>query len=400
MANNQPSIGGLKKKKRLVIYPADCCVLLALLFNFFILLGEPIQSDVIVSLGSQGLIISLYLFAVLQLASAIKAEKVKNAYYVIALLAAVVLSALFSGLSAIFSHLIQLICFFMLPTFLLLYRSTHRIKFVKNAIYIANLIYTVLWIVLSFTSLSHVFHGEYGDEIIEDLTLGYANPNQAGMFLMVSFIIAFSAFQKKWKLGYKAIFLIQSIWLFVLTCQSRSRTCIIILIVLLVLWATKLFHRIGTKFTALIFLLPAIMALILLIGGDIVRDLMVMDEQFDTGRIYVIKNFFAGLSPLTFLFGNFARWIGNNMHNSYLTVFAISGLFGAIAYIALLWKIVSDYSKTINRKSNADMVAFLGVLAVIAHGVTEAAFITAGMIYASLASLLFVLTLNEEDGAK
>ena len=396
MIPQQQSERRLAVQDKFIIRPADCCLVVAVLCNFLILLGEPLKNEGIVSLGSQGLIFSLFGFAFFQLIIVIKGQNAKNAYSFLALIIAAGISALFSGPTAILSHLIPLICFFMLPVSLLLYKNVYNVSFIKKAIYRFNWIYTILWTLLSFSSLSHIFYGEYGKETIEALTLGYSNPNQTGIFLMISFIIAFSAYQRDIKKEYKAIYLIQSVWTFILVCQTQSRTCIIISIAIVLLWLFKKIDKVGKKFTVFCFLLPLLLAFLLLFGGEEIQDILIFGEEFDTGRVNLFNSIVVRLTPSTFLFGNFVGWIGGNLHNSYFTIFAIFGLVGLVVYIIFLWKIVKDYFTQIDKKSPSAMLAYVGILAVIVHGSTESTLLTAGMVYGSLVSLIFVLTLNED----
>ena len=71
-------------------------------------------------------------------------------------------------------------------------------------------------------------------------------------------------------------------------------------------------------------------------------------------------------------------------------------MIGLIAYVFFLWKIVKDYFTQIDKKSPSAMLAYVGILAVIVHGSTESTLLTAGMVYGSLVSFIFVLTLNED----
>ena len=395
MLNHQQTGQGLATQEKFIIHPADCCLVVVLLCNFLILLGEPLKNNAIVRLGSRGLIIVLLGFSLLQLINVIKDSKAKNAYSFIAMFITAVISAFFSGPTTILENLVQLVCFFMLPVSILLYQSIYNVEFAKKAIYSFNWLYTILWTILSFSSVSHVFYGEYGRETIDALTLGYANPNQTGMFLMISFIIALSASQYKNNKVYQIAHLIQSIWTVILIFQTQSRTCIILTIAIFILWLLKRIDKIDNAFIAFCFILPAIMAGVILLGGERVQEWVVLEEEFGTGRTYLLQRVVKALSFGEFLFGDFSKWIGNNLHNSYFTVFAIFGIVGFVVYIVFLWKTVQDYFKQIDKESLSSMIAFLGVLVVIVHGSTEAALLTSGMIYASLASLLFILTLNE-----
>ena len=397
MVNGQLQTKNIVNEDGIIIRPADWCVIIALICNFLILLGEPLKNSFILSLGSRGLIFSILGFALFQLVVTIQNKKEKNIYYLVAVIASAGVSALLSGVTAILQHLVPLICFFMLPISLLLYKKIYRVANIKTWIYRFNWLYTLLFTYLFFSPMSHVFYGEYGKETLDALTLGYANPNQTGIYLMISFIIAFSGFQRDMKKGRKIAYIIQSLWTFILVCQTLSRTCIILSIAIFLMWIFKRVSKVGNKFTIVCFALPLVMACLLIFGGDKVQDILIFNEEFDTGRIDLFKSVLMKLTPTTILFGNFSKWIGGNLHNSYFTVFAIFGLVGIVLYLVFLWKIVKDYFTQIDKKSPAAMLAYLGILAAIVHGSTESTLLTAGMIYGSLFSLLFILTLNENE---
>ena len=347
--------------------------------NFLILLGEPLKNDAIVSLGARGLIFSVLGFGLLQFITIIKGRKAKNSYF-LALIVTAFFSALLSGPTAILGQLVPLICFFMLPISLMLYKNVYNIATIKKWIYRFNWLYTLLFTYLFFSPMSHVFYGKYGKETLDALTLGYANPNQTGIFLMISFIIALSGFQREMKKKYKATYCIQCIWTFILVCQTLSRTCMIICIALLLIWLFKGVLRIGKKFTLVCFSLPAVMAVLLIFGEEKFQSILILNEEFDTGRTSLLKNVIMCLTPAAILFGDFSGWIGSNLHNSYFTIFAIFGIVGLVAYIVFLWKIVKDYFTQIDKKSSAAIFAYLGVLMSIVHGSADSTLLTAGMV--------------------
>lgn len=399
MMDRQQSERKLTLREIWIIRPADWCLLVALLCNFFIFLGEPLKNDTLVRLGSRGLIFSVFGFALLQFMLAIKAQKLKNAIPFAVWVLTAGVSTFFSGPTAFLQHLISLVCFFMLPVSLLLYKNMYNVKAMQKVIYGVNWVYTILWTVLSFSSVSHVYYGEYGARIVEELTLGYANPNQTGIFLMISFIIAFCAFLRDIKYDQKVLYLLQCVWTFVLVCRTQSRACIILSAAVVLVWFFGKLKKIGGKVTLCCFLLPFLVACLLILGGEKVQDFLILGEEFDTGRVDLFNSIFSRLTFGTFLFGNFSGYIGSNLHNSYITIFAVFGVIGFFVYLAFFCKIVKDYYIQINKKSSSAMLAYLGVLAVIAHGSIESTLLTAGMVYGSLVSLLFILTLNGDKQA-
>ena len=377
---------------------ADICIVIALLCMIFILLGEPIKNQAIVRIGSRGLLISVYGFAFVQLVTVLKTQGLKNSFHAFILYFVVIIAAVTCGISAVLGKPVQLACFLMLPTCILLFKSTVNVKTIKVAIYVANAVFLLLWTVLFFIpSISHAFYNEFGKQTIEELTLGYDNPNQTGMYLVVSFVIALSGFRRKNNKVIQSLFLVESIWTAYLTILTLSRVCIALIIFISVVWLVGGARKAGKKTTAVILFVPLVFALLLIFGNEKFLNTILFGDTLDNGRSLMVKEFVETLNPLTFIFGNFAKFIGNNMHNGYVTIFAVTGIFGIIVYLGFLWNVLSSYLNQIDNNSPSDKIAFVGILAVILHFTVESAFLTSGMIYALFVGLLFVLTLNEGE---
>lgn len=396
MTDNMQSNIKIQNKKVVFGY-ADYCVVISLFCIFLILLAEPIKSDVVVRVGSRVLIIDVLCFAFLQLLKVTKAHKLKDAFCAFMLYFVVGICSIICGITVVIGKAVNLFCFLMLPTIILLFKNVKNAKAIKNMIFIANIVYTLLWTVLYFTPLSHVYYNEFGSKIIDELTLGYANSNQLGMYLLVSFIISLVAFNRDNKIKVRLIFLLQSIWMVILIFQTGSRICLSLVVVVVIIWAFKCHFKMGTKAVAVVLIAPLIFALLFMFQNQSFLNAIFLGETVDNGRKWVVNNFVKTLTPLTFLLGDFASFVGANLHNSYVTIFAVTGIFGFLAYVVFLWKELKFYLSQTNRKSSSDMLAVAGILVIIVHGVVETAFITSGMIYAGLFGLLFVLTLNEGE---
>ena len=232
----------------------------------------------------------------------------------------------------------------------------------------------------------------YGVEIVDELTLGYPNANETGIYLMLSYLIFLVGILNSKKLLTKGLQLVAAMVVGNMLIQTNSRICIVIgtvatLLVFLFRWV-----KLGSFFRWLILLLPVITLLLVLTMPDKVESMTFMEEALDTGRYGLYTMFFQNMTLQNWLFG---KGISGNMHNSYLSVLATYGLPMAILYIVLLNEGLKEIQK--HAKKAATYAAYIGLLAVVAHGVAEGTLLTAGAVYAGLAGLLFVLALPEEE---
>lgn len=371
------------------------CLYVTLVCNFFILLGKPLQNDFMVSWATRPLILLVCAVTVLAIINLVRKVRVEAAdLCFLAVIGLSAISMVLGGLSGMLKAAVAYLCFLMLPGYIVLYRQADNISRLKAAVYIANVFYTGVYIGLRFTDRAFVYYGAYGKEIIEDLTLGYGNPNETGIYLMLSFFIMLSAFfaVKKWwqKLG---TFLLSGV-LFYLLWETDCRTCVILAAIVPVLAVFKCLPRLKSGSRLIAFLIPLISLILVRVMPDTLMELSFMGEVADTGRYFVFDRFFDRLTVGSFLFGDVARYPGSNMHNSYLSLMAMFGLLTTIVYVLFLsTSLKAYYNKLSNTQS---YVAYAGVLAVIIHGAAEGTLIMSGTVYAGLAGLLFLLMLPEE----
>lgn len=372
----------------LLIVSLSCCLL--------ILIGMPLKVNFIVSLGTRVMIL-MQLFVVLLMDVVIYGKGKFNKeqlLFLLLLVSLLVCSVLYYTI--LFSHYINFICYLMLPMFML---SSYRLKNVKAAktlIYIFNFIFCVFYIYLYFSPLSHIFYGKYGIENIIALTLGYDNPNQTGMILMVSFIIALSCFNENNSLTIKFISFITAVILFYFIYCTASRTCIIITIIISLLFLFRLLRKINIVIINIAFIIPVIFFIIALIFPTFMKELIVFSESADSGRTLMYSNILSSVDFSSFIFGNFKDYVGSNLHNSYFTLFMTFGLLGLVVYLVFIREMSIAFYRKMRTSKSPNYVAFAGVLGIIVHGATESAFLTSGVYYAVLASLIFVLCLPAE----
>lgn len=371
------------------------CLYVTLICNFFILLGNPVKNSFMVSWATRPLILLVFAMTVLAIINMVRKVRVETAdVYFLAVICLSAISMAVAGVSGVLKAAVSYLCFLMLPGYIVLYRRADNISRLKMAVYIANVLYTGIYIYYRFTDRAFSFRDEYGEKIIEDLTLGYRNPNETGMYLMLSFFIMLSAAfaAKKWWQRWGA-FLLSGV-LFYLLWETDSRSCIALAAIVLILAVFKWLPRLKMGARLIAFLIPLISLVLVRVIPDTLKELNFMGEAMDTGRYFVFNRYFDGLTVGSFLFGDVAKYPGNNMHNSYLSILAMFGVLVTIVYILFFnTSLKAYYNKLSNTQS---YVAYAGVLAVIIHGAAEGALLMAGTVYAGMTGLLFLLMLPEE----
>lgn len=117
-----------------------------------------------------------------------------------------------------------------------------------------------------------------------------------------------------------------------------------------------------------------------------------MGEAFDTGRFSIYTRVFRNYSIIDFLFGDFSRYRFDNLHNGYLSIMATVGVPSMVLFISLLYQKTTALLNYISQRHQR--LAYIGLLFLIMHMAFEAAFFTAGSVYA--VSVLILVWLSNE----
>ena len=372
------------------------CVYITLIANFFVLLGKPYEINVLVSWPTRFTIILPVVLAVVMFFNYLRRDRLKPMELCfLGIILFSVLGVAVSGASALLGKIVEYMCFLMLPAYGILFREVKSVKPIKIAIFIANFFYAGLFVFLSFTDIAYRYVGEYGIEYTYGMTLGYANPNETGMYLLVSFAIMLSLFFYTDKLYVKALAALFGGYLFYCIVMTESRICLILVILLLIVQFTGWIRRTGKNTAKIVTLIPAIFAVILIFAPSFLDSLQLMGDSLEGGRSAVIKPFLAKLDFSVFLFGDFSEFAGHNLHNSYVTKFAFFGIFTVIVYTFFLQNMLHEYRARLSDK--CAWCAYAAFLCIILHGIAEATFITSGTVYAGLVGLLLLLMLPGEQ---
>ena len=335
----------------------------------FLVVGETIQIDKLVSFGVYGVMLSaaVCFVSILQ-----KSRKASLLYLLI--LSSSVMMVFSRSLSA--DSVVSLLCFLELPIFIV-YIHTFEVSraFVKNTIL---LFYLLSWyyLILSLSDIAYL--SGYGDNALEDLTLGLSNPNQTGIFLMVNLIVLVSGVFFFDKLFVKVAFLLNALIIFWLIILTNSRSCLLIGILLFtfLLFAKKIRFSSFSCFLAV--MIPVLFIIISYWLSETGKMVSLFGEMFETGRLYIFRTFFNSISFFDFMVGDF-EYLFNNMHNLYVTILSTAGIVVLLIYVALLYfslkYIVNRSGQLFNR------IAYFGMLLIVVHSSAESALFVGGSYY-------------------
>jgi len=171
------------------------------------------------------------------------------------------------------------------------------------------------------------------------LTLGYDNPNQTAMYLLITMIILYCAFHYYTNKIARFLILIDIIYMARLLYQTSSRTSIIIGLLITAIIMIKKKNTIPNFMVVIILLLPAVV-------------MFVYPFLYDRGWIYIFefggKTDYASRSYIfssvlssvkdRILFGDFGTNQLQNVHNGTLSVYSSLGLAGLLLFYIYYFK--------------------------------------------------------------
>lgn len=353
-------------------------------------MATPLHLYSICSLGTWLIILS----TMLSFALAIMTRRIDERYlFCIIVLALTVFSALFISFAFEYKSLVSALSFLEIPILMTTY-SNNQIKSVSKAIYFIFLTLSFYYLFISSTSLSHILYTEYGEQQVEWLTLGYNNPNETAMHLIVCFFVLFILFVDVKYIIAKALVAIDIVLIVRLIVLTTSRTAI--LMVAVFLFVTVIFRkRQVSDFVNLIFFSMPVLFLILiftLITAGL--DFSFLGEAVDTGRGRIYSNVLQKTNLLNFFFGDYSYGF-KNLHNSIWSIYATIGIGGTITFIIFMYSRIRQIKKSMGNGITSK-IALLGVLCIVAYTATEAAFFTAGGTYAVAFFSLYLLCISGE----
>lgn len=292
--------------------------------------------------------------------------------------------------SAIIDNILRILGFFMLPA-MIGYSGLFKIDSrAKTVVFIYALATALLFIWLYHTDYCHIFYSDYGIRYLEEVTLGYSNPNQTAIYLFSNVLVLIPGIFYFKRRILKAVFLVASLYTGWILSKTDSRTAILLLalFLLLCLYARK--HKITKLWVIAACFAPLFYLLLLPILESSNTSIQIMEADLFNGRDTIFDRYWSNINALTFLFGDLNRFRMDNLHNGYIAVAASAGFFTTAFYLRHLW---SHLEWNLPKLSSPmyERAAFIGFLCVLMYACSEAAFFVGGSHYAFIGFSVFIL---------
>lgn len=192
------------------------------------------------------------------------------------------------------------------------------------------------------------------------LTLGYNNPNQTGVFLLLNALVLVISGQLWSKIYAKVANNIFLIIICYMIFQTGSRSC---LAAVIVCFALSIFERrnLPKWFVIAIVISPLLFVSIYsyMYNQRIFLDVIILGKSIYSGRVAAyslyLENFYQ--SPLL---GDFYRFQLENLHNGYLAILASFGIIAFVAFVANTYRNIFTVMHGIDNK-----IAFCAFIAIM-----------------------------------
>lgn len=259
----------------------------------------------------------------------------------------------------------------------------------------------------SFLVFSYYYMGNT-EEIAEGITLGFANPNFTGMWLLHFFLYGALFVLKAFKGGSKLRLLYIPVLLIIynLIPETGARSCQIGALAFFAFMLLKpLMTRSPSLFAVCIAIFPFLFAIFYLTFVDQpwfqnAFSFMISEGKNLTSRVRIWTRAFNGFTEHP-IFGNYSGISygtgQSQMHNTHIDVLASYGILGFVLFI----KILFDRLKQSNKAATSfyQTSAFCAFCAVIVSGTFEAAMVSGAMGLNLLTVGLLLLAQNEASKA-
>lgn len=365
-----------------VAYVAVAC-------QFMEWVGQPMRLNWMVSLSVAILTITTVIaFFFLCQDSTGAAYKVNDLTYLFLMVALVTLCAVLSH--PVNMDLVKkLLVFFQLPVLLMVAKRAAS-KTSRDWIYAINAVYPILCVYYYNSSFSHRFVGPYRETDIETLTLGFNNPNEAAIYLMICAFLLLAALFRYKNRWIRVTLLAELLWMVFLIYQTRCRAAVFLIAAVVLGTVSWRQMKVTVRFVRVVFASAALffVALYLL---PALQSLTFMGDTLDTGRSVLFLVYINNLSFESFLFGDFQNYTLNNLHNAFLSIVAAFGIVSAL----LVWCFFYQGFKHICvrvPKSREHKALLLSCMAVVLHSAVEAVLLVNGVVYATFVFLILFMT--------
>ena len=317
-------------------------------------------------------------------------ENVFSLLLIIAIIVIAFISMLYSD-ELSYKNIVNLLSFLEIPLFIVFTEPIDSNRRIKSACFFAVLI-SVLYLYLFFSPRSHYYTTQYGVRIINDLTLGFSNPNETGIHLIscLSLLCAAVFFVKKKFL--RVILLVDTVVIsyFVVETLSRASILVGLLLIVMIIPVVRRKH-VSKAFQQLCFLSPFFSFLIVLLFPNYLFSMQLFGETVDTGRVSLLLSRFTSLNFIEWIVGDYSYTFENSL-NAYLSIFLTVGLIALIAFLVIIKYGLKTCN--LNATTSYNKIGFLAVLMFIVHASVESANFVAGSFYAASFFGMYVIAID------
>ncbi|HWT75764.1 MAG TPA: hypothetical protein VN258_13755 [Mobilitalea sp.] len=374
------------------------CFYLTLISNLTIYIAQPFDIMLLATLASRCFMLSnlvAFLFAVNHSINKYVPYKTEQIITIICMVCFSFLSFLLSSNLGLYNYVIRMFCYLALPFYLLYMDYLKPDRKMLYFTFLINFLTSIVFTLLSFSKYKYAGYESFIGTSGAWLTLGYDNPNQTAMYLVITIIILLCTMNYFKKLWIKVLNLLDIFYMCWLLLETSSRTCIGIAVIILALLLLKRKYDIPKTLIVGILLLPAFFMVFypFLYEHGWIYFLEFRGKADYSSRSYIFQTVLSSVQK-KFLFGDFSSYQLQNLHNGILSVYSSLGLAGLLLfYIYYLRAYIHILANKI--KSRTAYISFLGLLAVFLHACTESAFLVGGSMFAgSLSVLIFLVKLD------
>lgn len=378
-------------KKNDILYLV--CFTVSILAMAMILVALPFKIDVLVSAGASVIAAASL---VLLIAYFFECPRILpwSAAWFLLLAVVTVLAAVCTTPTGITDRIVKSLCFFEIPIFMLSLEKKIKIKYLPIVFWVQ---YALSWyfVYLSTTEKAYYFEGEYADVVLDQLTLGYNNPNETAIYLFLCIMVLCCATLYFKSFILRCLFLVNAVLVFRLIVLTESRAGMLIALFSAVLFVLRKKLKVKRSFAKIALAIPLVAVVIIVNYYEKLVDMKFWGDPLETGRLNVFNQVFNGLQVHEILLGDFATHLFGNLHNAYISIFGTIGTLGAIAFAVFLYMILK-YHCPKSKDAIWKKIGFMNVLLIIMHSAVESALLVSGSAYAVGFMCVYSLAVAED----
>lgn len=377
------------------------CFYLTLISNLVIYIAQPLDISILNTLASRSFMLCnlvSFIFVINLSLRHYVPYKTHQIVIIVFMICFSFISYLFDSNCGLYDYIIRLWCYLALPFYFLYIDYLKPNKSMINFAFIVTFLVSINFILLSLSKYKYAGYEAFIGTHSAWLTLGYENPNQTAMYLLITIIILYCALSYYRNKLARILILSDIIYMAVLLFKTSSRTSIVIGVIVTVIILFKKKYYISKYIVIGILLLPAIF---MFLYPYLYKNGWIFLFQFGgktdySSRSIIFLNVLLSLKN-KFLFGAFGTYQLKNIHNGTLSVFSSLGLVGLVLFYIYYFRAYFNIFKN-SIKSKTALISLIGLLAVFIHACTESAFIVGGSMYAgTLNVLIFLVKLDWKE---